>query len=66
MSRKLLQLQDKGWFLGMIQGCIRQFKAFIQGKKIEYYLITRRSWKVGGTRYNSRGTDNKGLVANFC
>lgn len=26
----------------------------------------RRSWKKGGTRYNSRGIDEKGNVANFC
>lgn len=36
------------------------------GKKIEYFLITRRSWKKGGTRYNARGINSKGNVANFC
>lgn len=66
MSRKLLQLQDKGWFVGLMQGSVRQFRAFLQGKKVDYFLITRRSWKVGGTRYNSRGIDSKGHVANFC
>lgn len=66
MSRKLLQLQDKGWFIGLMQGSVKYFKVFLQGKKLEYYLITRRSWKVGGTRYNSRGIDSKGHVANFC
>lgn len=29
-------------------------------------LLTRRSWTKGGTRYNSRGLDLKGNVANFC
>jgi hypothetical protein len=33
---------------------------------LDYYLITRRSWTKGGTRYNSRGIDIKGNVANFC
>ena len=28
-------------------------------------LISRRSYIMGGTRYNSRGIDNKGNVANF-
>jgi synaptojanin len=29
-------------------------------------LITRRSWAKGGTRFNARGVDLKGNVANFC
>lgn len=29
-------------------------------------LITRRSWAKGGTRFNARGCDGKGNVANFC
>ncbi len=33
---------------------------------LEYILITRRSWAKGGTRFNSRGIDSKGNVANFC
>ena len=33
---------------------------------LEYILITRRSWTKGGTRFNSRGVDSKGNVANFC
>jgi synaptojanin len=49
-----------------MQGSVRSFRAFLQGKRIEYFLITRRSWRMGGTRYNSRGIDVKGHVANFC
>lgn len=29
-------------------------------------MIMRRAWKKGGTRYNARGVDEKGNVANFC
>ncbi len=58
MSKSLLQLQDKAWFVGLMQGSIKTFKSFIQGRKLQYILITRRSWKKGGTRYNSRGIDN--------
>ena len=36
------------------------------GKKLQYFLIMRRAWKKGGTRYNARGIDEKGNVANFC
>lgn len=66
MSQKILQLQDKGWFIGLMQGSIRSFKVFLQGRKIEYILLTRRSWIQGGTRYNARGVDTSGYVANFC
>ena len=50
----------------MMQGSIKHFKVFLQGKKVDFYLITRRNWKLGGTRYNARGIDNKGHPANFC
>ena len=32
---------------------------------LNFYLITRRSCKKAGTRYNSRGIDDEGNVANF-
>lgn len=35
------------------------------GEKLQYYLINRRSWRKGGTRYNARGLDDRGNVANF-
>lgn len=66
MAKKLLHLQERSWFVVLLQGSIRSFKVYLQGKKMEYFLITRRSWKKGGTRYNARGVDNKGNVANFC
>lgn len=34
-------------------------------RKIDYILITRRSCKKAGTRYNARGLDDDGNVANF-
>lgn len=56
----------------LIQGSIKTFNVFIEGKgfidvgeKLQYYLINRRSWKKGGTRYNARGLDDRGNVANF-
>lgn len=53
--------------MGLIQGSIRSFKVILEGGAVlDYNLITRRSWAKGGTRYNSRGIDLKGNVANFC
>jgi hypothetical protein len=66
MGKGLLKLQEKAWFLVLMQGSIKYFKYILQGKEINYYLITRRSWKKGGTRYNDRGINSYGHVANFC
>jgi len=41
------------------------FSLPIQGKKVEYFLISRRSSYKGGTRYSARGIDDDGNVANF-
>lgn len=29
-------------------------------------IIARRRWLMGGTRFNARGIDDEGNVANFC
>ena len=29
-------------------------------------LIARRKWRMGGTRFNARGIDDEGNVANHC
>ena len=36
------------------------------GKKLEFFVISRRSCYKAGTRYNARGIDDNGNVANFC
>jgi synaptojanin len=60
-------LGDRRWFVRLIQGSIRNFKVTLEGGSVlDYTLITRRSWAKGGTRYNSRGIDTHGNVANFC
>ena len=50
----------------ILQVSFERYELEYSGKQIEYYLITRRSWKKGGTRYNARGLTSKGHVANFC
>jgi len=56
---------DRKWRVPVIQGFIGHFNVFIQGKKLEYFLISRRSVYRSGTRYNARGLDDEGNVANF-
>jgi hypothetical protein len=67
IGKNLEKLGEKRWFVGLIQGSIRTFKVTLEGGAVlDYTLITRRSWAKGGTRYNSRGIDHQGNVANFC
>ena len=61
-----IQLIEHGWFVPTIQGYVGYFSSEIKNMNLEYILISRRSWKHGGTRYNSRGVGRKGNVANFC
>ena len=49
----------------MIQGFVSFFEIFLQGTKIYYILISRRSMKKGGTRYFDRGLNENGYVANY-
>jgi|JI6StandDraft_1071083.scaffolds.fasta_scaffold02331_10 hypothetical protein len=65
LAKGLYKLEEKGWMVSLIQGFINKFSQQLQGKTIDYLLISRRSWKKGGTRYNSRGIGPKGNVANF-
>lgn len=46
-------------------GYIGNFCIYISGKKLDFYLISRRSSKRAGTRYNSRGIDDDGNVSNY-
>lgn len=34
MCQKILQLQNKGWFVGLMQGSVKYFKVFLQGRKV--------------------------------
>lgn len=40
-------------------------RAEIAGKSFEFGLISRRSTNYAGTRFNVRGVDEEGNVANF-
>lgn len=31
------------------------FNIFLMGKKLDFFLIARRAFLMGGTRYNARG-----------
>lgn len=55
--KPLKKYASKEWICPLIQGYVGTFLTDITGVKIEYYLVSRRSWKKGGTRYFDRGVN---------
>ena len=40
----------------VFKGFMKNFAVYLMGKKLEVYLISRKSCRKAGTRYNARGT----------
>lgn len=57
----MLDFEDESFFTPIIQGFVKQIR--VQDALL--YLISRRSYYQGGTRYNSRGCDIWGNASNF-
>ena len=57
---------SKEWIFPIIQGYIGGFSVFVIGQRLDFFLISRRSWQKGGTRFVDRGIDDHGNVSNFC
>ena len=52
--------------MDVIQGYVGFIEWETPSKEIiKYYLLSRRGWARGGTRFKHRGVDNQGNVANF-
>jgi hypothetical protein len=49
----------------LIQGYIEYQSTIFDGKELELVLISRRRYEMAGTRYNARGLDDEGNVANY-
>jgi len=57
---------NKIWMTVMICGYVGSLKETINNVEVAIYLISRRSVHHAGTRYNTRGIDDSGHVANYC
>ena len=55
---------DIRWFVPLIHGFIGFQALKIFGRRIDFILISRRSRHFAGTRYNKRGVNQDGKVAN--
>lgn len=60
-----LQGINAKWLLPIVQGYVGADGSLINGIDVYMVLISRRSCYRAGTRYNARGIDDDGNVANF-
>ena len=54
------------FIIPIICGYVGMYDYIINNTQIQFILITRRSQNYAGTRYNTRGIDDNGNVANYC
>ncbi|CCH41078.1 hypothetical protein BN7_615 [Wickerhamomyces ciferrii] len=59
------KLDDEGFLTTVIRGFAETFDAYLGREQVAMTVISRQSWKRAGTRFNSRGIDDEGNVANF-
>ncbi|SCU86141.1 LAMI_0D00606g1_1 [Lachancea mirantina] len=58
-------LDEEGFLTTVIRGFAETFMTYIKQLKVSLTVISKQSWKRAGTRYNARGIDDEGNVANF-
>ncbi|KAL0591451.1 hypothetical protein ABG067_001049 [Albugo candida] len=67
-NRRLIQpflvKELHSWIIPVINGFVKVIKK-CEGLRCDLFLFTRRSWRRTGTRFNVRGVDKEGNVANF-
>ncbi|SMN18591.1 similar to Saccharomyces cerevisiae YOR109W INP53 Polyphosphatidylinositol phosphatase, dephosphorylates multiple phosphatidylinositols [Maudiozyma saulgeensis] len=58
-------LDNERFLTTVIRGFAETFVTYIKRLKIGLTVISKQSWKRAGTRFNARGIDDDGNVANF-
>lgn len=58
-------LDENGFLTTVIRGFAETVITYIKDWKVSMTIISKQSWKRAGTRYNVRGIDDDGYVANF-
>lgn len=58
-------LDQQGFLTTVIRGFAETIFSYINRLKVGLSIISRQSWKRAGTRFNARGIDDEGHVANF-
>uniref|UniRef100_K3WWY9 SAC domain-containing protein n=1 Tax=Globisporangium ultimum (strain ATCC 200006 / CBS 805.95 / DAOM BR144) TaxID=431595 RepID=K3WWY9_GLOUD len=63
---KFIERDLHNWIIPVISGFVKVMKKCeINGMRCDLLFFTRRSWRRVGTRFNVRGVDKDGFVANF-
>lgn len=66
LSERQRRILDNDQFLTtVIRGFAQTQDAHVHGKPCQLTIISKQSWKRAGTRFNVRGVDDDGNVANF-
>lgn len=61
-----IEMELSDWIVPVISGFVKVIKKCdVNGQRCDILFFTRRSWKRVGTRFNVRGVDKDGCVANF-
>jgi hypothetical protein len=64
LSKDLLNSKQDAFIIPMIRGFVEMTSAKLAAS-FEFAIVSRQSCKRTGTRYNVRGIDKNGNVANF-
>lgn len=63
---RFIELELSDWIVPVISGFVKVIKKCdVNGQRCDILFFTRRSWRRVGTRFNVRGVDKDGSVANF-
>ncbi|CAG8465940.1 11156_t:CDS:10 [Funneliformis mosseae] len=65
MLKGFIELELDGWILPIMQGYVQIEKCQIDERSFDFILISRRSRERAGLRYQRRGINEDGDVANF-
>ncbi|CEG74594.1 hypothetical protein RMATCC62417_09775 [Rhizopus microsporus] len=65
LSRSLIEHNLDEWIIPVMQGTVQIEPCIIDGYNFEFILISRRSKERAGMRYQRRGINEDGQVANF-
>ncbi|ODQ77214.1 hypothetical protein BABINDRAFT_17198, partial [Babjeviella inositovora NRRL Y-12698] len=60
-----LVLEANGFLTTVIRGFAETFQTYLKELRCSVTMISKQSWKRAGTRFNARGIDDEGYVANF-
>lgn len=65
LCESLIKSEAHEYILPVVNGYIEGSMVTLDGKKFDYIIISRRDKRRAGTRFNTRGLDDKGNAVNF-